>query len=244
MGYASRSGRAKTSATNPQAHAICDRCGFRYNFVELSWQYEWRGATLQNIRILVCPTCMDQPQENVRSIVLPADPTPIINARVQDFNVAEVDYIQTTPGTTDPTTGLPVPSGVVVTTADTGLSLNKAPIGSPAGEQLAGQMPLVNAIQWDQPLAMLSLSSNGTKTVTGTTSGPHGLSTGSQIGVQGTPYKGSNGIFSVTALTATAFSYITGVVVPAASLLGSTTIVATANIGIPQDYTQVPQPGA
>ena len=91
---------------------------------------------------------------------------------------------------------------------------------------------------------MLSLSSNGTKTVTGTTSGPHGLSTGSQIGVQGTPYKGSNGIFSVTALTATAFSYITGVVVPAASLLGSTTIVATANIGIPQDYTQVPQPGA
>lgn len=26
MGYASQSGRARTSATNPQAHAICDRC--------------------------------------------------------------------------------------------------------------------------------------------------------------------------------------------------------------------------
>ncbi len=46
MCYASRSGRASTNASNPQAHAICDRCGFRYNHVNLKWQYDWR-----------CPIC-------------------------------------------------------------------------------------------------------------------------------------------------------------------------------------------
>ncbi|NBS24640.1 MAG: hypothetical protein EBS78_11870, partial [Altererythrobacter sp.] len=92
MSYASQSGRAKTSATNPQAHAICDRCGFRYNHAELKWQYDWRGAMIQNIKILVCDTCYDTPQEQLRSIVVPADPTPIINARVQDFETAETNY--------------------------------------------------------------------------------------------------------------------------------------------------------
>ena len=40
MGYASQAGRARTDASNPQAHAICDRCGFRYNHVDLRWQFE------------------------------------------------------------------------------------------------------------------------------------------------------------------------------------------------------------
>ena len=52
MGYASQAGRARTSSTNPQAHAICDRCGFRYNWVNLKWQYDWRGASLQNLKFL------------------------------------------------------------------------------------------------------------------------------------------------------------------------------------------------
>jgi len=93
MGYASRSGRARTSATNPQAHAICDRCGFRYNHVDLSWQFDWAGASLINKRILVCSPCNDEPQTQLRAIVLPADPTPIMNARTQNFVAAETDYI-------------------------------------------------------------------------------------------------------------------------------------------------------
>jgi len=91
MGYASQAGRARTSSSNPQAHAICDRCGFRYNHVNLSWQYDWRGASLQNLRLLVCSDCYDAPQEQLRAIVVPADPTPIINARVQDFVTAETN---------------------------------------------------------------------------------------------------------------------------------------------------------
>jgi hypothetical protein len=112
MGYASQAGRARTSATSPQAHAICDRCGFRYNHVNLRWQYDWRGASLQNIRLLVCNTCYDNPQEQLRAIVVPADPVPIVNPRVQDFVTAEQNTRVTSgQNTVDPTTGIPVING-------------------------------------------------------------------------------------------------------------------------------------
>lgn len=110
MGYASQSGRARTSATNPQAHAICDRCGFRYNRVDLRWQYDWRGVALANIQLLVCNSCYDKPQEQLRAIVVPADPTPIQNPRVQDFVSAESNFRATSgQNTVDPTTNIPVP---------------------------------------------------------------------------------------------------------------------------------------
>lgn len=111
MGYASRAGRARTSSTNPQAHAICDRCGFRYNHVSLRWQYDWRGASMQNLKFLVCDTCYDVPQEQLRAIVVPADPVPIQNPRTQDFVNAEQNT-RTTQGTTyDPVTGIANPNG-------------------------------------------------------------------------------------------------------------------------------------
>jgi hypothetical protein len=89
MSYASQAGRARTSPSNPQAHAICDRCGFRYNHANLRWQYDWRGASLANIRLLVCNTCYDNAQQQLRAIVVPADPLPISNPRTQDFVAAE-----------------------------------------------------------------------------------------------------------------------------------------------------------
>ena len=117
MAYASISGRARTNPSNPQAHAICDRCGFRVNHVDLQWQYDWRGATMQNIRLLVCNTCYDTPQEQRRAIVVPADPEPIIQARVQDFAQSETNYQTITqPATIDPTTGIPVPINTTLST--------------------------------------------------------------------------------------------------------------------------------
>ena len=111
MSYGSRSGRAVTSATNPQAHAICDRCGFRYNHVSLHWQYDWRGASMQNIKLLVCDSCMDVPQTQLRAIVVPADPVPITNPRIQDFVTAETNNRYTQGQSIDPVTGIPVPGG-------------------------------------------------------------------------------------------------------------------------------------
>jgi hypothetical protein len=119
MGYASRSGRASTSASNPQAHAICDRCGFRYNHVALKWQYDWRGASLQNIRLLVCNDCYDEPQEQLRAIIIPADPVPINQPRLQDFVTAETNTRVTSgQNTVDPVTGIPVPGGDTRITQD------------------------------------------------------------------------------------------------------------------------------
>jgi hypothetical protein len=119
MGFSSLSGRARTSASSPQAHAICDRCGFRYNHASLRWQYDWRGSMMQNIRILVCSDCYDCPQEQLRSIVIPPDPVPVLNPRIQDFVTAETDY-RTTSGqnTVDPTTGIPIPGNVERITQD------------------------------------------------------------------------------------------------------------------------------
>jgi hypothetical protein len=113
MGYASQAGRAITNPSNPQAHAICDRCGFRYNHVNLRWQVDWRGASLMNLRILVCDRCYDEPQQQLRAIIVPADPVPIANPRIEYFDVNETN-VRTTSGqnTTDTITGIPIPGAV------------------------------------------------------------------------------------------------------------------------------------
>lgn len=85
-------GRARVSARNPRAFAICDRCGFLMNHDRLQWQYDWAGASLINKRILVCNTCLDVPQQQLRAIVIPADPVPIQNPRIQDYVTAETNY--------------------------------------------------------------------------------------------------------------------------------------------------------
>ena len=112
MAYASRAGRARTSAGSPQAFAVCDRCGIWTNRVNLQFQFEWAGASMYNTQALVCPPCLDIPQEQLRAIVIPADPMPIINRRVEYFTQAETNNRQTyIAPLTDATTGLPIPQG-------------------------------------------------------------------------------------------------------------------------------------
>jgi len=112
MAYASKQGRARISARSPQAAAVCDRCGFVYQHSSLRWQFDFAGASLINKRILVCSPCYDRPQEQLRAIVVPADPMPIINPRVQDFVTAETNTRVTSgQNTVDPVTGIPVPGG-------------------------------------------------------------------------------------------------------------------------------------
>lgn len=111
MGYASKLGRARISARNPRAAGQCDRCGFIYNHINLSWQYDWAGASLINKRILVCEQCNDVPQSQLRAIVVPPDPVPIMNPRTTDYVTAESNYRTTQGNSVNAQTGIPVIGG-------------------------------------------------------------------------------------------------------------------------------------
>lgn len=81
--------RAEVDASRPRAWATCERCGFIVNHFKLHWQFDWRGSKLQNLRILVCETCLDKPQRQLGTYVLPPDPMPIMNARPERYDIDE-----------------------------------------------------------------------------------------------------------------------------------------------------------
>jgi hypothetical protein len=134
VGYASKFGRAMINSRNPQAFAICDRCGFGYNHVDLRWQVDYAGAALVNKRILVCNSCYDKPNEQLRAIILPADPPPIMNPRVPDFRVSEANSRQVSGfNTTDARTGIPIPGGDVRSTQDDSVRVTQQTGEAPGG---------------------------------------------------------------------------------------------------------------
>ena len=238
-------GRARVSSKNPQAFAICDRCGFLYNHVDLSWQFDYAGAGLINKRILVCRPCNDVPQNQLRAIILPADPQPIINARVQDYVNASTDDITiSAPTVYDPTTGIPIPQTTTIVLQDNSTNVTTQVVGRPVGLDQNAIMPLANFQANGVKLYPLSVSSQtGTSTITVTFGSPHGLSTNSQISVEGLSNNNADGFYSITVTTATALTYQVNNAIPAGSLLQGTTLMVTANAGLPYNYNQIPLTG-
>src|SRR6266700_1316528 len=87
--------RAHVNAQSPEAFAQCDRCGFWYNRSQLQWQFEWSGTHLYNTGKLVCQViCLDRPQEQLRTILLPPDPPSVLNARPPNFAYEEAGPVQ------------------------------------------------------------------------------------------------------------------------------------------------------
>src|SRR5262245_39715744 len=70
--------------------AVCDRCRGVYFHHRLVYDVQWQGNKLTNIRMLVCESCRDKPQEQLRTVIIPADPIPINNPRIENY-AAEVD---------------------------------------------------------------------------------------------------------------------------------------------------------
>ena len=237
-------GRASVSSRNPSAFAICDRCGFLYNHNRLQWQFDYAGAGLINKRILVCSPCLDTPQNQLRAIVLPADPVPILNPRVENYAAAETDFVATNaPTVTDFWTGIPVPSTTDVVT-ENGISITMQVLGKPTGLDQNAVMPLFNQTNYRVVLSPLSVTSQtGTSTITVTFSSAHGLNTDDQIAVQGLTNNNADGIYSVTVTTATAFTYQVNSAIPAGGLLQGTTLMVTALVGLPYNYNQIPLTG-
>lgn len=85
-------GRAKVDPNSPKAFAVCQRCGFWYNHVDLTWAVDYRGKDLQNLRLLVCDICLDVPQPQNKPVIITADPIPVMNARPEFFAIDETSY--------------------------------------------------------------------------------------------------------------------------------------------------------
>jgi len=68
------------------------------NHKELRWEFQWQGTKLQNLRHLVCRKCWDFPQQQLRTIIIPPDPRPVLNPR-PEFDAVEVpSYMSTLDG--------------------------------------------------------------------------------------------------------------------------------------------------
>jgi hypothetical protein len=145
MGYASQQGRARVSARSPRAAGQCDRCGFLYTHSDLRWQFDYAGAGLINKRMLVCRRCEDIPQNQLRAIVIPADPMPIQNPRVPNYaEAASNTRVTSGQNTTDPTTGIPVQGGNVRITEDDDVRVTQQTGEPPGGlNQFPGTDPNV-----------------------------------------------------------------------------------------------------
>ena len=81
--------RAATDPSRPEAWGTDDRSGFIGNHKNLRWQFEWAGHGLVNKRVLVYEDMLDEPQRQLGAMVLPPDPTPIMNARVEQYDIDE-----------------------------------------------------------------------------------------------------------------------------------------------------------
>lgn len=91
-------GRARVSPQNPRAFAVCDRHGGWVNLEDLRPQFDYRGLKLQNLGIMVCSRCYDKPSPQLRPIILPPDPVPVMNPRPENFAAAENNYLSTEGG--------------------------------------------------------------------------------------------------------------------------------------------------
>ena len=59
------------------------------NLRNLKWQHDWRGSHIINTRVLVHEDELDIPQRQLGTLVIPADPIPLINARPENYSIDE-----------------------------------------------------------------------------------------------------------------------------------------------------------
>jgi hypothetical protein len=237
-------GRARVNADSPHAFGRCDRCGFIYNHASLRFQFDYRGPQLANLKWLVCQPCYDKPQAQLKPIILTQDPLPVVNARPEDYNYANESWLfAATASITDAQTGLPIPQGNDITT-ETGVNIEIQPSGRPNGLNPNAVPPLYLTKAYNVVIPVLSIVANGTNTVSVTCSVSHGLVANDQVSIEGITDRKAAGIYSITYISATAFSYDTYSVINSGSLLTSTTRVATALVGLPPEDTQIPLTGA
>lgn len=78
-------GRAYASPSAPRSKAVCDRCGEWNLLSRLNKQQEFYGTSLAWTGYLVCDRCLDEPQPQLKPLILPPDPVPVMNPRPEAF---------------------------------------------------------------------------------------------------------------------------------------------------------------
>lgn len=239
MGYGSRSGRARTSSSNPKAHAICDRCGFRYNHDDLQWQFDWAGASLINRGILVCSNCMDVPQEQLRAIVIPADPVPVQNPRIEYFNSYTSNNRQTNSPlgpAVDAITGISSPRGDTRITEDDATRSTQMTGEAPGGlNTLPGTDP--NAVTYR---TVTNAEDNGSDLIRLTVATTNGMLTGQRVTVQDVGgVSAASGNWTITVINNTQIDLQSSVFSGTYTSGG----YVVNNPSLPYNFTQVPKTG-
>lgn len=94
MGNFAPKGHAQLDPRSPAAFGICDRCGFLYQHRNLRWEVQYQGQYINKTGFLVCNTCWDVPNPQLKPKALPADSVPILNPRKEaaDSNMDQTEY--------------------------------------------------------------------------------------------------------------------------------------------------------
>jgi len=230
-------GRAKVSTRNPDPFAICDSCGFLYNHSELRWQYQWSGNKLVNLRQLNCRRCNDIPQTQLRAIILPADPMPVMNPRPQDYRAASTDNRATSgQNTVDPETGIPIPGNTLRITENDDFRVTQQ-TGAPNGSlnELPGTDP--NAVTYR---TISNAVGNGSGRIRLTVNTTSGMITGQNVtigDVVGTTE--ANGNWTITVINLTTVDLDNSTFTNAYSSGG----YIVNNPSLPYNFTEVPKTG-
>jgi len=230
-------GRAKVSTRSPDPFAICDNCGFLYNHSELRFQLQWSGNKLVNLRQLVCRRCNDIPQTQLRAIVLPADPMPVLNPRVQNYQAAVTDYRATSgQNTVNPTTGIPIPGNTLRITENDDFRVTQQTGEPPGGKNtLPGTDP--NAVTYR---IISNAADNGSGLIRLTVNTTSGMITGQQVtigDVVGTTE--ANGNWTITVISLTEIDLQSSAFTNAYSSGG----YVVNNPALPYGFTEIPKTG-
>ncbi len=80
---------------DPKAVGVCDGCGWWIQHSQLKKQLEYRGGSTPVWNgFLVCSKCYDVPNEapQFKRLVLPPDPVPVLNPRVEQATNSGFGY--------------------------------------------------------------------------------------------------------------------------------------------------------
>jgi hypothetical protein len=63
--------KCPTNMSRPEPVGVCDRCYTKRFLVDLIFQWDYRGNSLQNLRIRVCKDrCLDVPADQRRPVII------------------------------------------------------------------------------------------------------------------------------------------------------------------------------